>query len=77
MHLKRRFLSARCLCHLESFRASRTETPGRAKLKKKLKNCIYPTTVRTGHEFHFKLRPKHKIYDFKNIKIMIPLHHVR
>ena len=28
MHLKQRFFSARCLCHVESLRASRAETPG-------------------------------------------------
>ena len=29
MHKKRRvFFAARCLCHVESFRASRVETPG-------------------------------------------------
>ena len=27
MHLKRRF-SARCLCHVKSFKPSRAETPG-------------------------------------------------
>ena len=28
MHLKRRFIPARCLCHMESFKALRAETPG-------------------------------------------------
>ena len=28
MHLKQRFISARCLSHVELLRASRAETPG-------------------------------------------------
>ena len=45
MHLKQRFVSARGLCHVESLRPSRAETPG-GQTNRRFKCIVYKTNTK-------------------------------
>ena len=44
MHIKQQFFSARCLCYMDSLRASRTEIPG-GKTNRRFKCLVYKTNT--------------------------------